>query len=369
MGLWIRLYQNVDFTCYDCIAADNRLVFRYSFHQKLKDSLIVGLSENYKCSKDFYWHNFGESTARALCLKATGLHLYMGYALYDGPGELYRVHFANFYGGMFPPKSFGFMNMMAALKRVATIAQRISFSENVPFYARVDLVEVPSSSLWTTQLIDEDGSVTGIPNAVVIPEILTVKETSLLVDLEHAGFNAFNGIQFQWDKNFNLPPSGDSGTCLKFGNGTYSANSWICNQRLGLLIMYTYGALKSDTGIRAINVTRSDGYKVTDQFRDGANFPYHTAVYLNKTSIHYGMETPLRVPKLSLKLMEVVPNDFVIFRVDQTNPNSEYYLFVGYAHIRLYSKTSMNEMNLCPESCVFFNSSVNSTWMKVVAKA
>jgi hypothetical protein len=81
------------------------------------------------------------------------------------------------------------------------------------------------------------------------------------------------------------------------------------------------------------------------------------------------METPLRVPKLSLKLMEVVPNDFVIFRVDQTNPNSEYYLFVGYAHIRLYSKTSMNEMNLCPESCVFFNSSVNSTWMKVVAKA
>jgi hypothetical protein len=75
MGIWIRLDNDVDFTCLNCIVADNRLGIRYGSHQKLRNSLVVGQSNNALCSKDFYWHYDGTSTMPALCKKGVGLHL------------------------------------------------------------------------------------------------------------------------------------------------------------------------------------------------------------------------------------------------------------------------------------------------------
>jgi hypothetical protein len=292
----------------------------------------------------------------------------MGYAMYDGPSDLDLVHFANFYGYQATPKSFGFMHLMAAIKSTANLMSRISFSSNVPYYARVDLTEVPSSSMWTTQIIDEDGSVSGIPNSFIIPEILTKEEASRLHPLNHAGYDAYNGKYFQWDKNFNLPPQGDSGNCVRFGNETHFARSWICNQRMGLLVVFTGGFLQDGSGNANINLTRSDGYKVTDQFRDGANFPYHTSVYLNRTSISYGMETSKRVSQLRLRMMDSVPEDFVIFRADDVTASSNYHLFTSTQVVRLIPLNSMDSLNNCKDTCVFFNGTIGSAWIKLVAK-
>jgi hypothetical protein len=265
------------------------------------------------------------------------------------------------------PKSYAFMNMMAAVKSVVNLAKRISFASNVPYYARVDFVEVPSCSLWSSQSIDEDGSISGIPNAMIIPEILTVEEASVLDPILFRGFSDYAGENFIWDKQYNLPPAGDSGSCSNFGNATHKSRTWICNQRVGLLLIYTNDALQSSSGHILVNYTRSDGYKVSDKLRDGASAVFHTSVYLNKTSISYGMETPRPVPSIFFRLMDVIPGDWTIYRVDSVTLASRYILYTDNPPVQLFPMNSLNAFYQNRASCVYYNQSTNSALIKIVA--
>ncbi len=215
MGLWIRTSINGDFICQNCIVSDSKLAHRLAFHQQLKDSLVVGISENYKCSMKYNWPPNGTATSVAGCSLNSSLDLITGFAIYDGPSELDRVHFAGFYGRLSPLKSYAFMNFGASLKSTAHIAKRISFDRNMNPSAIADLIGVPVCSVWSSQLIDEDGSITGVRNSYIIPEIVTPQEAT---NVASRGFipAELRSMPIQWDKGFNLPPIGSRANCTKF---------------------------------------------------------------------------------------------------------------------------------------------------------
>jgi hypothetical protein len=235
---WIRTSTFAEYMCVGCILADNRLGFRLAFHHTVKDSLIVGASANYKCSQDRIWLPDPNNDASQFqkCTSGQGLTVYEGHALYDGPNEIDRVHFAGFYGRLSNISSYAFMNMAAQLKSIATIARKISYGKEVPLEGRIDLNGSHIISLSSTQLIDEDGSITGQPNSYLIPEILTVSETPNFPSYLGSFFGQF-APRYRWDKLFNHPPAEASSSCIKLGTSkTYS-----CNEKLGLLkLIYTY---------------------------------------------------------------------------------------------------------------------------------
>jgi cell migration-inducing and hyaluronan-binding protein len=294
MAVWIRTSLSGDFICRDCVTADNRLSFRLAFHQQLKDSLIVGVSSNSLCSRDNYWSPNGTATSTAQCVLGKPLNLYMGFAIYDGPTEVDQVHFANFYGKSQFPSSYAFMNMGASLKSTVHRSKRISFS-NVPLSARVEFYSSVTCSIWSSQLIDEDGSITGVPNSYIIPVISSFRG-SLVPELR--------SLPFQIDSAFNLPPGSN---CTKMG----SSFTYFCSEKAGLLKIDA-PALNSPISAACVNYTRSDGYTVTDCTRDSV---FHTSVRLNFSNLYYGFESYIFSPLITLRLFEVAPKDFIIFKI------------------------------------------------------
>jgi hypothetical protein len=270
----------------------------------------------------------------------------LGYAIYDGPTELYRVHFAGFYGRNANPASYAFMNMGAALKSAAHIARQISFDPRVPIAARADFIEYPTSSIWSSQLIDEDGAISGIPNTFIIPEI-------------HNSRPFLFTEPYRWDKGFNLPPAGDSANCTKLGY----AFAFACNEKAGLLVINAPALLS--TGAACVNYTRSDGLMMTDCTRDAF---FHTSVRLNKPSLWYGFETIRHVPGLTLYLLEVIPGEFIIFRVQNVTNSSRFTLRLNRnQRTSIPFLNSFAQVSLANVTSAFLNATSRTAWIKLVS--
>jgi hypothetical protein len=202
MGVWIRTAPNEEFICTNCIVSDCRLGYRLAFHHQAKDSLIVGNSMNFKCSKDFYWIKYRNSN---LC---SSMLYVIGFAIYDGPTELDRVHFAGFRGRGNPTSSHAFMNAGAAVKSTSHMVRRLSFERGMTKAAIVDLLEAPTCSLlWSSPIIAEDGSITGTTNSYIIPEIVIPSEFTNPFYANREFIPApVRWTPHVWDKGFNLPP-------------------------------------------------------------------------------------------------------------------------------------------------------------------
>jgi hypothetical protein len=360
IGLWVRSDLSGEFICDNCTLADNALSVRYASHNILKDSLIVGLSKNSNCSRSWDWPENGASSEEMSCKKDVGLSQYYGFIIYDGPSEIDRVHFANFYGRTATPKSLAIMNSFATLKSTAHSARKISFDPNVPISAKVDYYEWPNCAFWSSQLSDEDGSISGVPGSYLIPEIVTKEDNPYFATLPWVPQNLKN-VPFVWDKNFTLPPAGDSAVCTKLG----TAFTYVCNERMGLIFISAPELYVPPAPMVWINYTRSDGYKMSDARRV---FFFHTSVRLNKTSISYGIETFQYLSFFDVRLLEVEPGDFLIFKVENVNSDSKYYLRISnYNHAPLDVSISMDQLNASPFSSVYVDLSLKSAWIKLVS--
>jgi hypothetical protein len=335
---------------------NSRLGYRLAFHHQVRDSLIVGISNNYKCSITKALISNGINYAQ--CTAGKNIDTVMGYAIYDGPTELDRVHFAGFYGRNHPLRSYAFMNFGAALKSTSHIARRISFDQSVSVSAKVEyFTPMPSCSMWSSQLIDEDGSITGIPNSYIIPEILNSYSAIYYPAQLRSG-------PFQWDKGFNLPPIGDKAKCTKLG----TSYSYVCDEKVGLLLI-TAPALRSPIDAACVNYTRSDGLKMSDCQRDG-HFPLHTSVRLNRENLSYGIETRTFLPTITLRLFEVIPGEFMMFQMQNVITASSKFEFRRnqsiFSNIPLH--TSMGNLAASNSTGYFLNAAQKTATIKLVAQ-
>jgi hypothetical protein len=358
IAIWVRTGLNTDYVCDGCVLADNRLGFRLAFQHAVNNSLVVGLSANYRCSENRSWPEDGAVTRAEVCTKDLGLSTYEGHAIYDGPNLLERVHFAGFYGRDKTPSSYAFMNMQANMKSTAQIIRKVTFDPDVPLSAKVDLYGSHLCSLFSSQIMDEDGSVTGIPNSFLVPEIMTTSETP---DFPNFLPGFFKYFRYQWDKQFNLAPAGVA-PCTKLG----TAKTWSCTDRMGLLKFINQ---YSDRQIVYVNYTRSDGYKMSDP---GYGVGTSISVRLNNP-IYYGVESSLPSPWMIVRLMEVLVGDYVIWRADGiTNKYQFITRMLSGDWIRLNPLTAaqgktFDDLVQSPVTAVFVDLSIGSAWVKLVA--
>jgi hypothetical protein len=168
-GIWIRAGA---MDLHDVKAADNARATFFSYNQTLHDSLIVGRSANTGTPE----------TPREIAAGRTLPEPYegryfRGHSIYDGPSGVIDTHFANF-----TREDAAIQTQGAAQKSPAHFVSGLSFA-NVPGRGRVDFsAESGLAHMWSSGLIDLDGSLTGRAGATLTPILETAGGES--------GFNA-----------------------------------------------------------------------------------------------------------------------------------------------------------------------------------
>ena len=168
------IYYRGDGAVYkDTILADNAASVFFAYDQELRDSLIVGFSDNVSYEDIEYVKNS----------RTWGVELpdmFVGALIYDGPFFLNNVHFANFSadplihvnGGQqieYTPTAF---KLMGGEARYTNIVNGLSF--NPEPLNKVDMsLSHSRNRLWSdaysARIIDQDGSLSGVPNAEIRP--------------------------------------------------------------------------------------------------------------------------------------------------------------------------------------------------------
>jgi cell migration-inducing and hyaluronan-binding protein len=191
------------------IFADNMASLFFAYNQIVTDSLIVGFSSNFRASD--------LSTIESFRLGKPS-----GVLVYDGPFELNRVDFVNFpsqrvsYNGQdYTPTPF---MMIGAANRFANSVNALTF--NPEPYRRLDFGVGTNwaDSRFSTSVRDIDGSLSGSPNSLIVP-----------------------------DEEFNFDSSCKIQT--RSVNETPITGAFNCNYKLGLLLMnqfMPYVTIRSD---------------------------------------------------------------------------------------------------------------------------
>jgi hypothetical protein len=362
MGYWIRTSVHGDFICTNCISSDCKLGHRLSFHHQLRDSLIVGNSANSKCSQDFLWGVNGTSTSDVRCIRGRQLGNVIGHAVYDGPNELDRVHFAGFSGTGSLSRSYAFGNVRAFLKSTSYMARKLSFDRDMSRNAIFDLTGTQTCSIWSSQIFDEDGSITGTPNSYIIPEIVNASDNPALYLSRVFVHPSLRSMPHIWDKGFNMPSAGDTASCTRFGNRF----AFVCNERAGLILIEA-PVLRTVIESTCVNYTRSDGLKMTDCTRDVG---FHTSVRLNKPNLSYGFESEKHIPVIHVRLFEVLPGEFIIHEFQNVTARSQIQFRTNNNKMRnipMYS--SMPLLSASNSTGYYLNSALRTAYVKMVAQA
>ncbi len=158
-SVWMRA-DTMHFT--DCQLADNGRATFFAYNQILRDSLIVGRSANVGNPQTSLEIAQGRSLPNP-----DKLTQFRGHSIYDGACGIENVHFAGFSGNDPAIQTNG-----AAQKSPVHFASGTTFDPAIPFANKVDFT--PGSTrdyMWSSGLIDEDGSITGIPGARLTPDI------------------------------------------------------------------------------------------------------------------------------------------------------------------------------------------------------
>ncbi len=147
---------------YDCALADNGRATFFAYNHILHDSLIVGRSANIGNPQTALELAQGRSMPNPNVLTQ-----FRGHSIYDGSCGIVNVHFAGFSGNDPAIQTNG-----AAQKSPVHFSEGTTFDPAVPFKNRVDFT--PGSYrdyMWSSGLIDRDGTITGIAGARISPDI------------------------------------------------------------------------------------------------------------------------------------------------------------------------------------------------------
>ena len=271
-NIWTRA-NSMRFT--NVVAADNGKATFFAFNQTLEDSLVVGKSANK-----------GQPRTEAELAAGRTLptsEVFRGHSIYDGPSGLRNVHFAGFQGG----NAFAIQTNGAATKSTVHYAEGVSFADDTPEANRLDFrPRSHESTMWSSGLIDKDGSLTGQVGARITPVITGIPGTDL-----------------QKGSLFNTSPA-----CEKRPDWA----AWVCppDHHAGLLeIQHGIPPKTYEDALLPLRIRRlSDGEEVLEY--GTAATKYQAALLVNKAHTYrYYYERPYE--RFDLRLMFTDPGDAV----------------------------------------------------------
>ena len=155
---------------HDCVLADNGRATFFAYNQILYNSIIVGKSANIGMPTSASELQAGRTLPYPNLPITDGSNVLRGHSIYDGPSGIVDTHFAGF--DNIGAKSFCFQTNGASRKATNHFARGITFDPSIPEANKVDFR--PSSYMsymFLSGLIDEDGSITGVPNSHITPII------------------------------------------------------------------------------------------------------------------------------------------------------------------------------------------------------
>lgn len=130
----------------ECAVSDSRLLVLFAYNQQIKNSLLVGISQN----------------------TYTPLNTVVGYNVYDGPAKFENCHFTNFSGNAYCVRPVG-----AAQKSTVHSVEGLTFDPAIPATNRVNFsLQTYYDHMMSSGIIDLDGSLTGIPGGHLATQIL-----------------------------------------------------------------------------------------------------------------------------------------------------------------------------------------------------
>jgi len=158
-SLWFRA-DKMDL--FDCKLADNSRATFFAYNQTLFDSLIVGKSANIGNPVTPVEIAQGRSLP-----DPNSIGQFRGHSIYDGPCGIVGVHFAGFAGNDMAIQTNG-----ASQKSTVHFASGITFDPAIPSSNRIDFSPATSRDyMWSSGLLDLDGSLTGTPGSRITPDI------------------------------------------------------------------------------------------------------------------------------------------------------------------------------------------------------
>lgn len=166
-NVWIRA-NTMEF--YDCDFADNGRGNFFSYNQVLYNSLIVGKSANIGNPQSVSELQAGRSLPYPDRALTAFSNAFRGHSIYDGPSGIVDTHFDGF--NSIGAKAYCFQTNGASRKSTNHYARGITFGPDVEENSKFEFGNNSwLSFMYLSGLIDEDGSVTGIPGARVTPMI------------------------------------------------------------------------------------------------------------------------------------------------------------------------------------------------------
>lgn len=178
-NIWIRA-NTMDF--YDCDSGDNGRANFFSYNQTLYNSLIVGKSANVGNPQSPSEIQAGRSLPFPTRPFDAFTNAFRGHSIYDGPSGIVDTHFAGF--DQVGARSYCFQINGASRKSTNHFARGITFDPAVAEDAKFDFDnDTYFSFMYLSGLIDEDGSLTGIPGANIRPNIIPNPNTNNLYEL------------------------------------------------------------------------------------------------------------------------------------------------------------------------------------------
>lgn len=155
-AIWVRA-AGIEF--HEIQSADNARATFFSYNQVMHDSLVVGRSANIGTPET----PVEIAQGRSLPDPYNGRY-FRGHSIYDGPSGVVDTHFAGF-----TDLDAAFQTNGAAQKSTAHVVSGLSF-EDVSARGRVDFApERWEGHMWSSGLLDLDGTLTGQPGARVMP--------------------------------------------------------------------------------------------------------------------------------------------------------------------------------------------------------
>ncbi|MBK1828696.1 G8 domain-containing protein [Haloferula rosea] len=283
--LWFRADS---INLYDCALADNGRSTFFAYNQVLHDSLIVGRSANIGNPQTATELSYGYSLP--LPSRRTQMR---GHSIYDGPCGIVNVHFAGF-DDIDP----ALQTNGAAQKSTVHFAEGITFDPAISFANKVDFTPAAwRDYMWSSGLIDRDGSITGTPGTRLTPDIpdnysgrltedfnreasatLVPEWGAWLCPNEHYGLLRLDN---RWPQYSGTPIYAHrSDGPAAYNQQTYdwySQNAVIVNSPLNYRFQYLEIANRIDVNLRFVD----DGDELIAVF---PNMPAHTYVYRNNFS-------------------------------------------------------------------------------------
>lgn len=290
-GIWTR----GDVMYFDnCRLGDNPRNTFFAANQQLRSGLIVGKSPNTGTITTGNETTAGRSLARPNEVPTAEFNIFYGHSLYDGPSGLSTVHFAEFTG----TNAFCFSIFAAAVKSPVHWAQGVTFDATVSAASKFYFAKsTDAEMMYTSGLLDIDGSLSGTVNAVITPKIIP---------------NPFNPTKL-YENGYNHMPAATE--IAAWGAFVNPANT---NIRLHRTDDYTHDGTRYTTYPQY--AIRSDGpamYDGTTDFAQVVPSWHQNPVVVNDTNYRYSWQrhkipnrtqTDLHVGKTNEYVISVFPN-------------------------------------------------------------